>query len=464
MVDIHEQTKFDWKTEENDVVFVYPSNTVEVKQLEDYIPKSTLSQIDEPFTTIHTLNLVGPKRVHVIRKEDLAQKAKRNDIYKKIASLKGDNLVLIDTIEGDDYLEIVQELSENLVTINYSFDYYKTSEQNQKQDKNYYYYGKSKIYDNMRKGFVYGTLINRCKDLVNKPYNKMTVADLVKHAKSLETYNHITVEIFNKEEIKKMNMGAFLGVNKGSKEEPALILVSYQNSDESRKTALVGKGVMYDTGGYSLKSTTGMPGMKTDMAGAASVLTAVEILAKLNVKANVMAIVAATANRIGDDAIVPDDILTAASGATIEIISTDAEGRLTLADAVWFAQQKGATHVVDIATLTGAMVRALGHEYTGAFTNDQDYLSELLSAAKKANEPIWHMPLSDGYREIIKSKVADIKNSGGPLAGASTAAAFIEHFIKPETKWIHLDIAGTATKEKYGATGVMVKTLAELFQ
>ncbi len=462
MIDIHEQTHFDWKTETKDVVFVYPSENEKIKEIEKLLPIKLDEQLDDILTTFNTLNFVAPKKIHIVSKKHLAKKEKRNDIYKTIASLKGDNLILIDTFNMDDYLGIVQNLSEKIIVENYVFDSYKTKKES--KEKNFFYYGKTKIYNEVFKGVIYGKMINQCKDLVNKPYNKMNVSDLVAHAKKLEKYDNINVEIYDKQAVEKMNMGAFLGVNKGSVEEPALIFVSYKNNNKNETTALVGKGVMYDTGGYSLKSTTGMPGMKNDMAGAATVLTAIETIAKFKLKTNVYAIVAATANRIGEYAIVPDDILTAANNTTIEVISTDAEGRLTLVDAIWFAQKKGATKIIDVATLTGAIVRALGHEYTGAFTNDVIFLEKLLKVAEKAEEKVWHMPISDGYRELINSKVADIKNSGGPLAGASTAAAFIEHFVKPNTKWIHLDIAGTAFTDKIGATGVMVKTLVELFQ
>jgi leucyl aminopeptidase len=205
-----------------------------------------------------------------------------------------------------------------------------------------------------------------------------------------------------------------------------------------------------------------MPGMKVDMAGGAAVIAAINALARLNVKANVMAVVAATDNRIGDGAIVPDDILTSANGKTIEVISTDAEGRLTLADAVWFAQREGAKRVIDVATLTGAMVMALGNEFTGAFTNDKAFYEELYKATVQTKEPIWEMPITKGYHDELKSDVADLKNKGGRTAGASQAAAFIEEFIEEGTSWIHLDIAGTATS-KGVATGVMVKSFTELF-
>ncbi len=245
---------------------------------------------------------------------------------------------------------------------------------------------------------------------------------------------------------------------------PKLIHIEYSGDKNStEKTALIGKGVMFDTGGYSLKPSSSMVTMKMDMGGAATVLGAIEAIARLKYPKNVMVVIAATDNRIGDHAIVPDDVIEAANGLTIEIISTDAEGRLTLADALWYAQKEGATQMIDVATLTGAIVAALGEEHIGAFTNQKIFLDKVLNVAEKNAEKIWHMPISEGHHKAIKSFSADIKNSGGRLAGASTAAAFLERFVDEKTPWIHLDIAGATYQEKTGATGRLVKTLTELF-
>ncbi len=462
MIDIHEQKSFDLTTEKNNLVLVNNLNHPIVKELDEVLEGYLQKAIVKPFTTITTLGKLAAEKIHVVNIEDLQNKEKREEIYKKIASLEGDLCVLIDTFEVEDYLEIVQDLSERILTINYNFKTFKSKDDT--KDKNFYYYGETAIYSNVLKGYIYGETVNKCRDLVNTPYNYLNAIDLANYAKNLEKFDNVTVTIYDKAQIEEMKMGSFLGVNKGSSDEPRLILVKYQGlADFSDPTALVGKGVMYDTGGYSLKTGTGMPGMKVDMAGAAAVISAIEAIARLQLKANVMSIVAATDNRIGDGAIVPDDVLTAANGMTIEIVSTDAEGRLTLADAVWFAQQQGAKKVIDVATLTGAMVRALGGEYTGAFTNDKTYLKTLMNASEKTKEPIWEMPVNKGYHKMIESKVADMKNTGGPLAGSSTAAAFIEKFIEDGTKWIHLDIAGTAANKDNEGTGVMVKTFTELF-
>ncbi|MBN2604217.1 MAG: leucyl aminopeptidase family protein [Bacilli bacterium] len=461
--DIIEQKEFDFLIEKNDIVLTNNVSNSLVKQLGEILHVDLLDISTEPFSTINTLGKIPSKKVHVINFQMLNDLEKRKDIFNEISKLKGNITVLIDTFEVEnDYQQLVQEISEKILTNNYVFDKFKSKKED--VSKNFYFFGETEVYEAVKKGYVYGDCMNHAKDLVNTPYNYMNAEDLANYAKSLEKYKNVSVEIIEKSDIEKMNMGAFLGVNKGSSEEPKLIFMKYKGEAEFKNpTALVGKGVMYDTGGYSLKTPQSMPGMKVDMAGAAAVISAIEAIARLELKASVMAIVAATDNRIGNYAIVPDDILTSANGKTIEIVSTDAEGRLTLADAVWFAQQQGASKVIDAATLTGAMVAALGTEFTGAFTNDKEFYNEFVKASEKTNEPIWEMPISSGYRKELKSKVADLSNKGGRLAGASIAAAFIEEFIEPGTKWIHLDIAGTASKEKIGATGVMVKTFTELF-
>jgi len=200
------------------------------------------------------------------------------------------------------------------------------------------------------------------------------------------------------------------------------------------------------------------------MGGAATVLGAIEAIARMGYKANVSVMIAATDNRIGDNAHVPDDILTAASGHTIEIISTDAEGRLTLADALWYAQEQGASRIIDVATLTGGVVAALGNYHTGAFSNNDEYFDTLSKTARQADEKIWRLPIDKAHHDTLKSQYADIKNSGGRMAAASVAAAFLEKFVQNDIPWIHLDIAGTAYNEKKGASGAMVKTLAKMFQ
>jgi len=461
-IDIKEQKEFSLKQEINDIIITNNLSNKQVKEINKVLGGKLEELSTKPFTTVHTLGKLKASKVHIVNFKDLDDEEKRLKIFNDIAKLEGNNCILVDSFKNNNHQKMMQELSEIILTENYVFDKFKSKKE--KKSKEFFYFGETKISDAVNKGYVFGDCMNHARELVNIPYNFMNASDLAEYAIKLEKNKNITTRIFNKKEIEAMNMGAYLGVNKGSSDEPKLIQVKYQGLDKfENPTALVGKGVMYDTGGYSLKTPVGMPGMKGDMAGSAAVLGAIEAISRLELKANVMAIVAATDNRIGDGAIVPDDILTAANGTTIEIISTDAEGRLTLADAVWFAQKEGAKEVIDTATLTGSMVAALGKEFTGAFTNNKEFYNKIYEASIKTREKIWEMPISSGYRKLIESKVADIKNTGGRLAGASTAAAFIEAFIEKDTKWVHLDIAGTAGVEKTGATGVMVKTFTELF-
>lgn len=309
-------------------------------------------------------------------------------------------------------------------------------------------------------------IVNKTRDLVNKPYNYLSAADLAKYAADMYERlksDKLKFKVYEKEEIAALGMNAFLGVNKGSKMPPKLIYLEY-NGKEEDLTAIVGKGIMYDTGGYSLKSS--MNTMKDDMAGAATALGIFEAIVTNNIKRNISVVICATDNRINGEALLPDDVLTAMNKKTIEIISTDAEGRLTLADAVCFAESKKANRIIDLATLTGAVVTALGDYTTGLFGNNQKLIDDILDSSKKEKEHVWQLPITDFIREQVRSsKVADIKNSTGRGMGASSGAAFIEEFISPETKWVHLDIGGTAYltspfyQEAYGATGAMVKTI-----
>ena len=231
-------------------------NYFAVKELDKLLEGKLKDLTTEPFTTIHMLGKLKAKQIHVVNFKALDDLKKRNEIYIEIAELEGNNCVLVDSFENDSYLEIMQDLSENILTINYKFDKFKTKKEDKSKDKDFFYYGETAIYEAVKKGFVYGECMNHAKDLVNTPYNYLNATDLANYAKDLEKYENINVTIYNKSEIEDMNMGAYLGVNKGSLDEPKRILVKYQGKATFEDpTALVGKGVMYDTGGYSLKSS-----------------------------------------------------------------------------------------------------------------------------------------------------------------------------------------------------------------
>ena len=320
-----------------------------------------------------------------------------------------------------------------------------------------------------RTGRVMAEAALLARDMVNEPANYMTPTDMADMAGKLASEHNLECSVLDREQMRDLAMGALLGVSQGSCQEPRFIVVRYRGDSESDRTlALVGKGITFDSGGISIKPSEGMKDMKGDMAGGATVLAAMSALAGLKPKINVTALVPATENLPGGAALKPGDVLKAMNGKTIEIISTDAEGRLILADALSYAGKLGLSPVVDVATLTGACRIALGTVCTGVFANDQALAEKVIKASGQAGEYMWQMPMFEEYREQNKSDVADIKNTGGRFGGAITAAQFLGAFVENGTPWVHLDIAGTSDSDKVkgylvkGATGVAVRTLVNL--
>ena len=308
-----------------------------------------------------------------------------------------------------------------------------------------------------------------CRDMVNEPANHLTPSGLAEVALRVAIDADLEIEVLDESRMETLGMGALLGVAAGSSVPPRLIVMRYAGDPDNPKNnlGLLGKGITFDSGGISIKPAAGMADMKGDMAGAASVISAMKAIAVLKPKINVTAIAAAAENMPGGGAQRPGDVVKAMNGKTIEVDNTDAEGRLVLADAVSYAVTLGLTRLVDVATLTGAMVVALGKITTGAFGNDRDLMDAVIAAGKQVGEKIWEMPTFDEYREQYKSDVADLKNIGGRPAGSITAAMFIGEFVG-DTPWVHLDIAGTSSTSKQngwetkGATGVPVRTLVQL--
>jgi leucyl aminopeptidase len=279
----------------------------------------------------------------------------------------------------------------------------------------------------------------------------------------------VRVEILDEDKIAELGMGLLLGVARGSSEPPRLIVFRYDppGAPEKPVLGLVGKGITFDTGGISIKPAEGMERMKDDMSGGAAVACAMRAIALLKAPMRVVGVVPATENMPGGRAIKPGDILKSAAGKTVEVINTDAEGRLILGDGLWYARRLGATHLVDVATLTGAVVVALGKYTTGLFGNSEAWINTVRRVADRAGDRVWPMPLFDDYREQIKSEIADMMNTGGRAAGSITAAMFLKEFAEG-LPWAHLDIAGTAWAEDArpylpkGPSGVAVRTLAAL--
>jgi len=319
-----------------------------------------------------------------------------------------------------------------------------------------------------KRGAISARAVNLARDLINEPANYMTPSDLVKVAEGLAKSNSLQLTVLGREQMKKEGMGALLGVAQGSNQPPKLIIMDYRGDETSSKTiGFIGKGITFDSGGISIKPSENMKDMKGDMSGGAAVMAALSGIAQLKAKINIKALIPATENLPGGKAIKPGDIVKAINGKTIEVVNTDAEGRLILADALGYAVKQGVSPLVDIATLTGACHIALGDLCSGIFGNDQEFIHKLIQAGEDAGERIWQMPMYEEYKEQNKSDIADIKNTGGRYGGAITAAKFLSEFID-DKPWAHIDIAGTFDSDKEkgylvkGATGVGVRTLINL--
>jgi len=320
-------------------------------------------------------------------------------------------------------------------------------------------------------GEIIGEASNLSRNISVEPPNKLTPMALAAHAQALAKANGLACEVLDQDRMRQLGMGALLGVAQGSAEPGAMVIIEYKPAKPAGdvRLALIGKGVTFDTGGISIKPSEGMEKMKYDMCGAAAVIGAMQAIARLKPSIAVTGIIPTVENMPGSKAQRPGDIVTSLSGKTIEILNTDAEGRLILADAITYAKQLGCTHLVDAATLTGAIVVALGNNQSGVFTNNDELLGQWMSAAKSSGEKMWHMPADDEFRELLKTVYADIGNVGGRAGGASSAAVFIKEFVG-DTPWIHVDIAGTAWLDDAkpymakGPTGIPIGTFVKLAQ
>jgi leucyl aminopeptidase len=321
----------------------------------------------------------------------------------------------------------------------------------------------------VKRGQILAESQNFARALANEPANLLTPLKMAEAARAMCAESGLKCEVLERGEMEKLGMGALLGVAQGSAEPPALIVIRYKPAAAKSKDhlGLVGKGVTFDTGGISIKPSDGMEKMKYDMSGGAAMMGAMRAIAQLKPAVTVTAFIPCVENMPGSRAQRPGDIVTAMSGKTIEVLNTDAEGRLILADAMAYARKQGVTHMVDAATLTGAIVVALAHIHVGLFSNDDAMRDRVLAAAKAEGERMWAMPLDEDYKEYLKSAFADLGNIGGRWGGAITAAWFLKEFAE-DTPWVHLDIAGTAWLDDAkpymakGPTGVPVRTMVRL--
>ena len=432
----------------------------------------------DEFTVVHTFGKIVAPRVIVagvgkrgefsldkarIATANLGRLLRRHGITSAAIALPGPGI-------GLPTEALAQALTEGLLLGTYTFNHHKSNEANKRPlDTLKLLCSDASQGEAIRAGVERGRILaeaaNFARDMANEPSNYMTPTELASRAREAADTTGMECEILDREDMVELGMGALLGVAKGSHEEPRFIVLSYRGDPQTDQAiGLLGKGVTFDTGGISIKPAQGMEEMKGDMSGGASVIAALKAIAQIKPRINVTGIVPATENMPGGSAIKPGDVLVAMSGKTIEVINTDAEGRLILADAICYARKLELSPLVDVATLTGAISVALGNVALGLMGNNQELIEDLIQAGKQAGEKSWQLPLFDEYREQIKSDVADIKNTGGRLAGSITAAWFLGEFVD-NTPWVHLDMAGVDYYDHEkgwivkGASGIPVRTL-----
>ena len=452
-------------TFEENVIFFYPNNTAkdlylnekEIEYLEKEVEKGT--EIIKLYDYERYAFIINPK----VEKNKNQQTENLRLIGDKLQSmLKEEELVVITLLKNEAKKGL--DLAEGLALSNYTFTEHKTDPKASKL-KEIILTNVSEKEVNELQNIVDSVYLTR--DLVNEPFSHLTATDLANRAKIAGENSGFTTDIFNKKKIESLKMGGLLAVNKGSIDEPTFSIMEWKpkNPKNKKPLILVGKGIVYDTGGLSLKPTANsMDLMKTDMGGAGVVIGAMNAIASNKLDVHVVALVPATDNRPSGNAYAPGDVITMHDGTTVEVLNTDAEGRLVLADALSYAKKYNPDLVIDLATLTGAAAYSIGHYgIVSMHKNSEKDHSELKESGEDTHERLAEFPFWSDYDELIESEVADIKNLGGPAGGAITAGKFLSHFI--DYPWIHLDIAGpTFIKSKYGyrgkgATGMGVRLL-----
>ena len=374
--------------------------------------------------------------------------------------------------------DVAASAVQGVVTSLFELDKYKTRDKNEKTIDAFAVAiegaNEKEIKAGLERGKIIGESINFTRELSNEPPNILTPTEMAKRAQAMAREAGLKCEILDEAKMKRLGMGSLLSVSAGSDQPAKLIVLRYEpkksTAPKGELLALVGKGITFDTGGISIKPSEGMDAMKYDMTGGGTVLGTMRAIGLLKPSIPVIGVVAAVENMPDGKATRPSDVVTAMNGKTIEILNTDAEGRLILADAVAYAESQGATRIVDMATLTGAVIIALGDVNTGILGNDQEFINEIIECGNEAGEKFWQLPTGKEYSKMIKSDIADIKNiGGGRKAGTIIGAVFIQEFVD-KAKWAHLDIAGTAWSDEpkphqaKGPTGVAIRTLLKLVE
>lgn len=409
---------------------------------------------------IHTLGQDSADKILVIgtgKREDFDQNKMREAVskaIKKLNQIKAKKAVFDFDVNGD----FGKSATIGAMIADYAYDKYKSEKAHHLEEISFTKFSKEEI----EEGKVFGDAMKFTRDLANTPAQIATPAKLAEIANSLDG---VETKIYDKDEIEKMGMGAYLAVGQGSVNPPKFIHMKYSGINPKKRIAIIGKGICFDSGGLDIKPASSMLTMKDDMSGAACVLGVMQALTKLKPDIEVHGIIAACENMPSGSSYKPGDILTAMNGKTIEVDNTDAEGRLTLADALCYACELNVDEVIDIATLTGACMVALGTVATGIMGNNEELIKNIIETAKDSGEKYWQMPMFEEYFSSMKSDIADMKNTGSRYGGASAAGLFLQNFVTDNVKWAHIDIAGTAYLEKpqkefiAGATGAGVRTL-----
>lgn len=446
----------------------------------DLVASGEVTGAADEVTLVHTLGKIEPTRVAIVglgaRNKFTTERVRRSASLAcrtlRSASAQHIGLALAWAESGINLASAARAATEGALLGLYEFTRYK-SQANGKPKKaieKITILGRGRepaLRSAVQRGRILAESANFARDLGNEPPNTMTPTELGERTRAMAEDVGLVCEIHDKDWIRSQEMGALLAVNQGSVEEPRFIVLRYNGAKNAPTMALCGKGITFDSGGLSLKTNEGMLGMKFDMCGAAAVIGAMRAIALLKPAVNVMGLVAATENMPSGSAYRPGDILRVSNGKTIEINNTDAEGRLVLADALSYAVKQGCEPIIDAATLTGAIGIALGAHRAGLFSNDDEFTHTVEQAAQASGERVWAMPMDEEYERLIRSEVADIKQSGGRLAGSISAAKVLSNFVG-DTPWAHLDIAYTAVRDnkdaegESGATGYGVRLFTEL--
>lgn len=460
-------------------VYFVPSDD-KLDMLSDPVSEYALNTLDFKGKINETFIHLGPNTDNVLviglGKEDELTK----DHFVKTANTAAKALnkqkvssasVQVSTYDAIDAETSLQGLTEGFLQADYSFDNYKKDKTTNSLQTVSFLSDLENAKDLIKETSNIIKSVNLTRDLVNTPANDLYPETLVSEVKEAFKDTNVEIEVFDKKALKELGAEALLAVSQGSAKEPRMLVLKYLPlGNEEPVISLVGKGVTYDSGGYAIKTAKGMATMMTDMAGAGAMIGALHAIASNNVQQNVVAVIGATENLISGEAFKNGDIINSLKGTTIEVMNTDAEGRLVLADILYYAATElNSKYIIDAATLTGAVIAALGQNITGAMTNNDELLELVTSASETAGEDLWQLPITPEFREKVKGNNADLLNSSINFVGAGTifAAAFLEHFVE-DVPWVHLDIAGTSYAgskgNKYlpkGASGIPVKTLYE---